>query len=162
MCDPFSFASAGQDLLAGISGAAEARSVGSFEAAQIEAMSILASGQSSLEQGALLREFTEATRQNAAAIAVSGLSKKSFESIARGNIEDLFRNLEAIDTNRRIGQIGRNTQKAAALLDAKMKASAALFSGAFSAADTLFEAEKTFQKANTGESRFGFFKKAIT
>lgn len=161
MCDGQSFLSAGSDFLAGVSEGIDARSRADFEQAQLDVMSIAASAQMSREESAMRRSYGEQVSRNMAAMAVSGLDPKSFEAVMKGNREDMNRNIATLAGNLRRKKADIALRKSMADLRGEIEASAALWGGISSGAHTLQDAEDTYQKTNTGESRWEFFSESV-
>lgn len=190
MCDAMSFISAygsySQGRAAQISSEADAifataqatdrRSQLDLEAAQLEAMSVLAAARGSRDEARLRKAYAEQTRQNVAAAAISGFAPESFDAIAQGNARDMAENLEAIQTDidlerfgleseaREARRGGANVSKMARYESAAHRAAgrAALWSGIGKAVGTLGDAERTYRETNTGQSRGRMFMQSIT
>lgn len=149
MCDAYSFASAGLDMVSGIAGAMDARSAGKFEAAQIDAMKTLAAARASSEEEGLRREFAEGTRQNIAAMAISGFAAVSFEGVSEGNTKNLRQNMVKVGRNLSSELANLDMQKAVAETEAKAQAKASLYGGLNRAIGTMWKAEQSFQEVKT-------------
>ena len=166
MCDAFSMASAGSDLAGGFIGAKDARSVANFNAEMIEVQRVLSSADTSAKKGQMNREFSQLARRNMAAMAVSGLSSKSFAAVKKGNREELALGMDALETTQRAREIGMTAQKAMTLAEGRMQAATQMFSGISQASFTMMRAEQAYQKSNTNsekkpQTRFDYFKESI-
>ena len=161
MCDALTFSSAIGDVGAGIAGSIDARSAGDFEAAQLDAMKTLASARGSDREAGLRREFALQAEANLAAAAVSGLAGNSFDAITSGNEKDLADNAARISREVGLEHVQLNLQKSQVLMDAKLRASAALYGGFSKAAGTLYDGERIYQETNTGQTRTQSFMRSI-
>jgi len=175
MCDAMSFVSSFGSYMGGRAEAlsAEARGItargnAQFEAAQMETLNILETMKVRNEQGEMLKDFEEQAKQNAAAAAVSGLDPMSFAQIEEGNRANMQEAKGQMESDLKIRKSKNKMQAKVrrmegdlAYASAQAEAKAAMFSGVVGAMDSLYTAEKNYQKNNTGESRSSYFFKSI-
>ncbi len=168
MCDAFSLGAAVGDIGAGIAGRIDARSRGDFQAAQLEAMGVLASAQASDEMTAIRADFSQQMSANIAAMAISGLDPASFDAVVAGNRADLADAEATIHKNARRKQSDLNRRASIAQMEGEIEGAVTMLNGFVRAGDTIYRAEDTYQNTHTGQTRgealsasFGssFFKK---
>ena len=136
MCDPTLISMTANTASSGIlaSGQSkvnqmEAKSIAKFEAAQLEAMGVLADARANRQERNLRQGMKSAVENNMEAMAVSGLGFGSFESIARGQRKDMSQALGDIAANTDVEKINLRSQSAMAMLGGQMEAAAARMSG---------------------------------
>lgn len=160
MCDALSFMSAGTDIAGGIAGSIEAKSAGSFEVAQLEVMKTLSAARGSDAEAEIRGSYAEHAKANMAAMAISGFAPQSFDAVSAGNVKDMKKNLSKVVRETKMEQLNLTVQQVEAKLEAKRKAKAAMFSGINSALSTLYDAKRSYDEYNTGESEWEAFKKS--
>lgn len=153
-----------------------------FEASQLLTLNVLETAAVRRDQGNMLKSFAEQAKQNAAAMAVSGLDPTSFEAITEGNADALREatgqkegDLKLSKSSRkgaakikriegRMARMGGNLEATRSMVQAagyRAEAQAAKFSGMMGAISTLAGAEQSYQQNNTGGSRFDYFLKSV-
>lgn len=160
MCDAMSFMSAGSDFAGGIAGFIEAKSAADFETAQLDVMKTLAAARGSDAEAEIRGSYAEHAKANIAAMAISGFGSETFAAIQAGNVKDMQKNLSKVVREVDIEQMNLSVQQIEARLEGKRKARAALFSGLNSGLSTLYDAERSYQEYNTGESRWEAFRQS--
>lgn len=161
MCDALSFLSAGAQIGGMFGEMAGIEANRNIQQAQLDAMAFMATAETREQQSDLYKMFEEQAGMNLAAAAGSGLAIESFDAIEKGNEKNLQLNLERAETSleREKGKIA--VQKAVVDAEAAIAKSAAKFSGVFGAFDTLYAAEQSYRKTNTGESRIEAFQQSM-
>jgi len=107
----------------------EAKSIANFEKAQIDAMGVLADSRANRSERDLRQGMKSAVENNMAAMALSGLSFGSFDSIAKGQRKDMSQALGDIAANTEVEKLNLRSQSAMAILGGQMEAAAAKLSG---------------------------------
>lgn len=189
MCDAFSFMSAGMSAAGGLAASGMAKAEGifaqaqgidaksraDFEAAQLEAMSVMASAAGSRNETQMRKSYAEQSRQNIAAAAISGFDTASFAAVEDGNAKDLQDNLRLAqqDINREkgslvaeAGEVRRSGKSAMVMAGfeskmARIKGTMAALSGFNDAIGTLNTANQAFKQYNTGETRGQSFMRSL-
>ena len=123
-----------------------------FEAAQLEAMGVLASAKKFRAESELRKGAASAIQDNIAAAMFSGLDIASFDSIDKGMKKDMTGALSDLDANYRVEKLNYKNQSAMAMLGGQMDAAAARLSGNLAAVNTLVEGVQTYADTKYGKS----------
>ena len=136
MCDPtlisMTASTASSGILAGAESKVnqmEAKSRAKFEAAQLETMGVLADARANRQERDLRQGMKRAVDSNMAAMALSGLSFGSFDSISKGQQKDMTQALGDIAANTDVEKMNYKAQSAMAILGGQMEAATAKLNG---------------------------------
>lgn len=162
MCDPTLISMTADTASSGIlaSGQSkvnqmEAKSIAKFEAAQLEAMGVLADARANRQERDLRQGMKSAVENNMAAMAISGLGFGSFESIAKGQRKDMSQALGDIAANTDIEKINLRSQSAMAMLGGQMEAATARLSGQMKINNLTSQYATDFFKGYTTKDKSG-------
>ena len=161
MCSPTGMLMGGQAVAGAITGigvanikAADAKSRGAFEAAQMENLSILAGARAMRQQRDINIQFAQQLQNNIAAGVMSGLDLSSFTSIEKGRRKDKRFALRDIGSNLSVERSNYKLQAAAAKLGGDMEAAAARLNGTTAALTGLMNTAVDFSRGYTGNSAY--------
>lgn len=156
--------------------AIDRRSQLDFEAAQLDAMGVMAAAAGARAEGRLRRDYTEQLRMNVAAAAISGFDIGSFSAVLDGNEKDMQRNLadiqrgvdlerSSLEAEARSTRIAANSVTSMAAFEGKMarlRGITSALAGFSEGLETLGRADRMYRQGHmAGQSRGSFFMQSL-
>jgi len=150
MCDAFSAANAGLQIMGGNIEARGIKADANFEAAQLQLGAFMVAARSNEGETQVLKSYAEQAEANMAAMAVSGASNLSFASIEEGNQADANENIGKLRSAGRWESMQMMQEGKMIKVAGVHAAKAARLKGYMAAFKTLSGAESAYQEYKTG------------